>query len=117
MENRSKPTFAKPTEIIAIIELLRKHCRKNGDGFAEYDAEWSDRAIARQIGPHLTGYHVKRWREELFGQLAERRAPATPPDVMHLLMRIEAMETRLKWLEHQIGGPEKLKEQIALFKS
>lgn len=116
MDKRNKPTFAKPTEIIAIIELLRKHCRKNGDGFAEYDAEWSDRAIARQIGPHLNGYHVKRWREELFGQLAEHRAPATPPDFLEIVQRVNDLHQRVTWLETQIGSV-KAGGQPTLFKS
>lgn len=66
MARGHRATYA---EIFTAAEHLKAHCRKANDGFAEYEAEWSDETIAALVGGNMGADKVKDMRVEMFGKL------------------------------------------------
>lgn len=58
------------TTQLKVIDLLREHCHLGDDGFAHYDAPWSDQLVVEQFSSgELTLNHVKDWRVDIIGKL------------------------------------------------
>lgn len=74
-----------------MINMIKSHCKKNPEGFAEYDAEWSDEKIREAMGSICASAVVANLRTEFIGKIRNRGVDPTG--------RIEVLEKRIADLE------------------
>lgn len=55
-------------EMFKAHALLEQTLTKDGE-FWEYDGDWSDAKIAKEISPTLESHHIRNLRMEMFGSL------------------------------------------------
>ena len=69
-------------QTVAVIDLLRKHCRQDPSGRAVYEADWSDARVLQetekthpsQPGKTLSDRSVARYRSDMYGRIRTPRA-------------------------------------------
>lgn len=75
---------------LLIVDELKKHCTKDADGFAVWEAKWSDERVAAVCGDPINDIHVRNVRRELIGN--QRRGPTNDGTTS---ARLEAIEDYL----------------------
>jgi hypothetical protein len=106
-------TSKKPRVVLAfeerlkIVDLLRKHTRKAGDGLIAYVDDWDDERVAKAVGTHVSSEnHVRIIRKKVVGRLSHRepRKVAAPPQAnSQLLARVVFLEARVMRLYAELG--------------
>ena len=96
----------------AMVDLLRAHCHVSPEGFAVYDAPWTDELILEQFPTGVTINHVKSIRLSAVGKLRSHR-PGAGQKRRELEVRIDALE---KWAAQRgfvPGQPATLFDSVA----
>jgi hypothetical protein len=91
-------THTKTAEIVKINQLLTEHCHKGENGLYNYDKDWSDDRIAKEVNPNLQRTQVGKIRLELFGAIQPTVGENTI--IKELRTKIDELNTRLHELEN-----------------
>ena len=108
MSKKKSRTVLSLSDKLKIVELIRKHTRKVGNGLVEYTEGWNDQKVAQEVGPHVNLVsHVKPIRREIVGNLFYKRintfAPKEPAANSQLLARLVSLESRVTRLYAELG--------------
>jgi hypothetical protein len=90
---RKRYTKLSYVNVFDIGSCIRAHCHLQ-DGYAVYEAGWSDSKVAITYGIDPTSSHVKELRKQLVGELRYSRASSD---------RIARLEERIERLERELG--------------
>jgi hypothetical protein len=97
-------TYLTREQMFLLGDLIRQHCHRNEDGFAVYDAPWTDELILKQVGSPYNINHVAHLRKELCGKFP----PTTnilnqyqlKDYILELTKRVDGLQAKLDKIEH-----------------
>lgn len=87
-------------EVVAVGELLKKHCHKvEGTDVWAYEEGWNDERVAQTVHPRLTPHNVDGLRVKLLGRLYSKRSDAVERDP-----RVDRLVENFDKLLHQLAN-------------